>query len=563
MNMIYTHLKSRKYIASIFVSMLILFIGVIGGAHSAHALSSLGPDSSDYGNAARYTLEDTAQLSVTSSTIPVYYATDPGTITVTANSFSFENNPSSHPQVSFNNRSGVNSSTTFPLSGFTYDANTGYWVALIDTKMVNSAGTYKVISYKLSVPGAGIVGSYAANGSNSAVSNQNRCDGNDSSGCGSYYNFSLPFGTPCQAQGSLSMTATVYDGDNGNVGVQPTNFTVSIFDETTGQTVSYTQGGTGTGDGQTASYKFTAQQYHKYRFKVNNVYSNNVMQINLPADGIFYLSDCRTLEKTDRIYGSWGEYGVMATGTISGIGSGSAFAGRGLSHATTCSYTFLTIANATNSNCKTTPKANYGLYNAARTIPDVAGTFPVTSAGSTLSGTVDVSGLSGTYKTSGPLVISGGTLQKGQSVIINTYNPVSKTYQDVTIAGDIKYTTDLLTSSDQIPQLIILAKNINIKSTATQVDAWLSAEGTLNTCSDINRTSITINNCNQLLTINGPVMANQVQLWRTAGSSNNDNSGDPAEVFNLRPDAYLWGIAQGAQSGRLDTVYEHELPPRY
>ncbi len=563
MNNLFAQLKTPKYRAYLLAGMFIMLISIAGGAHSAHALSNIGPDSSDYGNSARYTLEDTSQLSVTSSTTPVYYASNPGTILVTADSFSFENNPSAHPQVSFNNRAGINSSATFPLGGFTYDANSGYWVALIDSKMTNSAGTYKVISYKLSVPGAGIIGSYAANGSNSAISNQNRCDSNDRSGCGAYYNFSLPFGTPCQAQGSISMTATIYDGDNGNIGVQPTDFSVSILDETTGQTVAYQQGGTGTGNGQTASYQFTALQYHKYRFKVNNIYSNNVMQINLPADGIYYLSDCRTLEKTDRIYGSWGEYGVMATGRIFGIGSGSAFAGHGLSHATTCSYTFLTISNATSANCKSTPAASYGNYTTARSIPDVAGNFPIVSSTPTLSGTVNVSGLSGTYKTSGALVISGGALQKGQSVVINTYNSVTKQYQDVTITGDIKYTTDPMTSAGQIPQLIILAKNVNIKSNVVQVDAWVSAEGTLNTCSDINRTSITINNCNQLLTINGPVMANQVQLWRTAGSSNNDNSGDPAEVFNLRPDAYLWGISQSAQSGRLDTIYEHELPPRY
>ena len=561
--MIYTQLKTRKYLISVVAGMLILLSAIIGGAHSAHALSSTGPDSSDYGGGARYTLEDTAELSVTSSTIPVYYVTDPGTIQMTANSFSFENNPGTHPQVSFNGRSGVNSDTNFPLSGFTFDANTGFWVALIDTKLVNTAGTYKVISYKLSAPGSGIVGTYSANGSNSAISNPNRCDANDRSGCSQYYNFSLPFGTPCQAQGSLSMTATIYDGDNGNLGVQPTDFSVTIFDETTGQVVSYQPGGTGTGNGQTASYAFTAQKYHKYRFKVNNVYSNNVMQVNLPADGIYYYSDCRILEKTDRIYGSWGEYGIMASGIISGIGSGSAFAGRGLAHATTCSYTFLTIANATNSNCKSTPTSNYGLYNTARRIPDVAGSFPVTSAGSTLSGTVDVSGLSGMYKTSGPLVISGGTLQKGQTVVINTYNSVTKQYQDITVAGDIKYTTDTMSLASDIPQLIILAKNINVRSNVVQIDAWVSAEGTLNTCSDVNRTSITINNCNQQLTFNGPVMANQVQLWRTAGSNSNDASGDPAEVFNLRPDAYLWGIAQSSQSSRLDTVYQHELPPRY
>lgn len=554
-----------RKLSTIAIAVFVMVLISLFASHSAHALSGNGPDSADYGNSsARYALEDTAQLKVTDSIIPVYYAANPGSITVTADSFSFENSASAHPNVSFNGRGGVQSNTSFPLSGFTYDPNTGYYVALITVKMTGeTASTYNVINWKLSVPGAGIIGTYAANANNSAIELPNRCDGADRSGCGRYYNYSLPFGTQCQAQGNQLVSAKIYDGDNGNPGVQPTNFSVSVFDETDNKTISHSVSG-GEGNGQTATYTFTVQPYHKYRFKVNNVYANNVMQISLPYDGITYLSDCHTLEVTNRIYGSWGEYGVMATGIIQGIGSGSAFAGRGLAHATTCSYTFLTIANATSGNCKTTPVASYGGYNAGRTIPDVAASFPVSSAAATLSGNnLDVSALNGTYKTSGNITLTGGTLPKGRTIIINTYNAVTKTYADITIAGNITYTTDALASGADIPQLVLIAGNINIQDSVTQVDGWLSAEGTLNTCSNVNRTSITINNCNNLLTINGPVMAKDVQLWRTAGSLDSDQSGDPAEVFNLRPDAYLWGLSQSAQSGRLETVYTHELPPRF
>jgi hypothetical protein len=546
-------------------TLCLILLASLFASHSAHALSSNGPDSADYGNSsARYALEDDAQLRVTSSTIPIYYSSNPGTVTVTVNSFSFENNTSPHPSVSFNGRSGVQSDTAFSVSGFTYDPNTGYFVALITAKMVGeTASTYNVINWKMSIPGNGIIGTYAANGSNSAIELPNRCDGYDNSGCGRYYNYSLPFGTQCQAEGNQVVSARIYDGDNGNGGVQPSNFSVSVFDETDNKTISHSLSG-GEGDGQTATYTFTVQPYHKYRFKVNNVYANNVMQINLPYDGITYLSDCRTLEVTNRIYGSWGEYGIMATGLIKGIGSGSAFAGRGLAHATTCSYSFLILANATTGDCKTTPAANYGGFKTGQTIPDVAASFPVSSAAATLSGnSLDVSALNGTYKTAGNITLTGGTLPAGRTIVINTYNPATKKYADITIAGNITYTTSALTSASQIPQLVLIAGNINIQDNVTQVDGWLSAEGTLNTCSNVNRTSITINNCNKLLTINGPVMAKDVQLWRTAGSQDGDDSGAPAEVFNLRPDAYLWGLSRSAQSGRLETVYTHELPPRF
>lgn len=569
-----TYIVARlKYIIyehkAIFVIAIAVFGALInlGGGSIAQALSPNGPDAADYGNNARYALQATTQLRVLTSTVPVYYKSDPGTINVTVNGIDFERNAAPNARVSFNGRSSINTATTFPLSGFNFDQNTGYFVALIKADLVQIPGAYQLINYRLSVPGDGIIGTYAANASNSALANEARCNNLGEAACGRYYNYSMPFGTQCQARTDQIAEIRIYDGDNGrggrNVSVQPSDFTTRIIDETEGgATVPSTFSGS-TGDGGTAIYRFTAKPYHKYRFLVNNVYTNNVMQINLPYDGIFYTTDCRSLERTDRVYGSWGEYGVMATGIIRGIGSGSAFAGRGLAYLTGCSYTFLTIANATNANCRTTPAANYGGYRTGRTLPDVAARYPVASATATISGTQSIANLSGVYRTSGPLTLTGGSLPLGRTIVINTYDAATRTYKDVTIAGDITYATGRMTSNNQIPQLVIIGRNINIQSAVKQVDSWLIAEGTLNTCSNVARTAITINNCNSLLTMNGPVMAKEVQLWRTAGSGNGDASGDPAEVFNLRPDAYLWGIAQSARSGRLQTVYQRELPPRY
>lgn len=271
----------------------------------------------------------------------------------------------------------------------------------------------------------------------------------------------------------------------------------------------------------------------------------------------------KSISGTNRTFGSWGEYGVFATGIVKGIGSGSAFAGLGLANVTSCSATFLTFANATNTSCQSATASDYGKYVTGRSQPDIATRYPATAATATLSGTVNVATLNGVYKVSGDVVLTGGTIEKGQTVIINTYNAASGTYANVTIAGDIKYTTDPMTSGDQIPQVVLIAGNINIHGGVTQVDAWLVAKGTLNTCSDTPRASITSATCQNLLTVNGPVIANQVQLWRTAGSDTGAGSGNPAEVFNTRPDAYLWALVQTSKSGRLESVYEQSLPPRF
>jgi hypothetical protein len=129
-----------------------------------------------------------------------------------------------------------------------------------------------------------------------------------------------------------------------------------------------------------------------------------------------------------------------------------------------------------------------------------------------------------------------------------------------------------LQSVYDIPQFVIIAKNIYINANVVNVDAWLIAKGTttagtgvLDTCrisSDYN-TPLTSNLCNNPLRIDGPVMAQKLWLRRTAGAGPGTQSGDPAEIFNLRPDSYLWAFARASTTGRVQTVYTQELPPRF
>ena len=74
---------------------------------------------------------------------------------------------------------------------------------------------------------------------------------------------------------------------------------------------------------------------------------------------------------------------------------------------------------------------------------------------------------------------------------------------------------------------------------------------------------MTVNTCATKLTVNGPVMTNNLYLWRSAGAGTGTDSANPAEVFNLRPDAYLWGLNEASKTSQLKTTYERELPPRF
>jgi hypothetical protein len=277
------------------------------------------------------------------------------------------------------------------------------------------------------------------------------------------------------------------------------------------------------------------------------------------------------------VYGSWGEYGVASTGRVTGMASASTLAGGvPTSNAGICNNSLLTFNNVVLNGAGTPVcnTSNVGKYSFNSSLPSVASRFPLGSA-TTLTGTsanvtalANSSGGSKVYTTSATSfnLASAGTVNLGRWLVINAPDT------DITISSNIGYSSASMTSVSQIPQVIIIAKNITITSNVTRVDAWLVAtgkksgasvtDGTVYTC-DVARADLKSTVCNNKLTVNGPVMARKLQLLRTAGAGRGDASGDPAEVFNLRPDAYLWAMNRGGGQNKITTVDTTELPPRY
>jgi hypothetical protein len=155
----------------------------------------------------------------------------------------------------------------------------------------------------------------------------------------------------------------------------------------------------------------------------------------------------------------------------------------------------------------------------------------------------------------------GREIPKGRWIIINAPKAT------VTIANNIIYTDDALQTTRDIPQVVIIANRINILGDVERVDAWLIATGEVGaiyTCADVAAESdLRANNCGKQLTVNGPVVTRHLYLWRTSGASPVAQIGEPAEIFNLRPDAYLWATAYNSSGGRLPTASTTELPPRF
>lgn len=263
----------------------------------------------------------------------------------------------------------------------------------------------------------------------------------------------------------------------------------------------------------------------------------------------------------NRMFGSWAEYAASATGAIIGLGTAAELEGGypGTMTSQQRVWSELTFANKNDA---------FGAFAPSRTIPNLANALmanqPVTPI---VADKLNPDSLpSGVHekRTPGGLTLAAGVLSKAKSIVIHVPN------ETVTIEGDLAYTPDPLTSIDEIPRLVIVARAINIQGNVGNIDAWLIARnspngsggGTITTCSD-GPDALTINDCAQPLRINGAVMARQLLLKRTAGAGAGEESDRPGEIINLRADAYLSSLARRTKSSVPITSYSVELPPRF
>jgi len=166
-----------------------------------------------------------------------------------------------------------------------------------------------------------------------------------------------------------------------------------------------------------------------------------------------------------------------------------------------------------------------------------------------------------------------------KTISATTYNNASPlspicTTGTVTIEGNITYDPGTATVSDgRFAQQVILAKDIVIKAGVTRVDAWLVTQdenGIVSTCATDNsgeagkltpaNARLHAGICNQPLKINGPVIAGKLYLYRT--HYNSTEPGEPAEIINLRPDAFLAAYTGTGSTPYVQTQNVIELPPR-
>ena len=184
------------------------------------------------------------------------------------------------------------------------------------------------------------------------------------------------------------------------------------------------------------------------------------------------------------------------------------------------------------------------------------------------------------YETSQGLEIS--------QVASQEYTYIIKTTGDIFITADITYDDDKdYTLPRQVPKVVLFANNIGIYCNVKRVDAILIATGTVDTCYDADRNDhgsdyddereiygYTDLKRQTPLKIFGTVMADRIILGRTygaaawngtAGQEKESSDGKAAEVFDYDSSIMIWGeyMSGAVESDTLQTVYQHELAPRY
>ena len=168
-------------------------------------------------------------------------------------------------------------------------------------------------------------------------------------------------------------------------------------------------------------------------------------------------------------------------------------------------------------------------------------------------------------------------IQADHTLIIGTnmgYGDIYNTERAGTVAGTGCYKQSYKTISE-IPQMIVIADKIVIKENVTHIDSWLIANE-IYTCdprtgynainqnnNKLDKNMINATNCGNQLTINGPVITQKLNLFRTGGGDNWSNNGMPAEIFYLGPESYLWSYNQAQRFSQATTTYQRELAPRY
>ncbi|MBS7346390.1 MAG: hypothetical protein KIG14_01630, partial [Candidatus Sacchiramonaceae bacterium] len=278
------------------------------------------------------------------------------------------------------------------------------------------------------------------------------------------------------------------------------------------------------------------------------------------SNGIYSAGGIRTHRSTinGETFGSWVEYEALATGQISG------FASAATNRFSSENPDRLTLSN------NRTQKGNWGAWNStsvSSVVSNLETRYPygATPGSGTTFREVPNRNAAVMRTTASRYTLSSNPYPTtpGKTVIIMAGNT------DIDITGNIVSRAPTSGNVSEFQQIIIIGRNIRIAPGVERVDAWLISSGDIVTCArsasgvlNTDPSFVTQANCGRPLKINGPIISHSLKSWRTGGSDVGDLDA-PSEIYNQRPDTYIWAYGQSGGDGKIITTYSKELPARF
>lgn len=296
----------------VFLTVAVTMIISIARGSATMALSNVGPSSPDD----RYNLTKHSTHQYTELEVPVYFKDKPDS-DVGVKVFDIHRSPGDWSSGAvFNGGAHIHGDGHFTVNAgdFWYDSSTGYWKARIRASLIGS-----LFQFKLQLDRSDGIIAYAT-GRASQASTQYNDRMTDIFG---HERKEMQMALPCSFTEPTHLGGPgspyhlrLYDLDTWypwwgtNNGKQP--LSVSVLDETTGETVAYYDGNDpkyqcgqlGAGDdGVYGSHgcmgengvlyvEMTMYPDHKYKIIIDNVWKNNLIEYELPFDNIFYNIAC-------------------------------------------------------------------------------------------------------------------------------------------------------------------------------------------------------------------------------------------------------------------------------
>ncbi len=339
-----------------------------------------------------------------------------------------------------------------------------------------------------------------------------------------------------------------------------------------------------------------------------NIFSNGKIQtstaIKNNGNGLPY----KVMNHTNElIYGSWGELGVTALGTNTGLASGNSLYNYGTgvlkskSGLAFCNVeSILSFANYAYSHAfpicgggssSATGAFGIGVRNTNKQsiIDDIIVDNTVNNCngaqikinGDHFESNVSVKSITRVTPNdtmvqylycNDAVTIDNSAVGFGQTAKDSVVRNVGTTWiirsnNDITINENIGYISPSGGYSkfiDMQKLIIYSKKNIKISCNVSSIDAILIAEENINTCYNAPNND-NASERNGQFRLNGAIIANNLTLGRSFGSGGGVYPALPAEIINHDSSLLLWGRAQAdaSDSNKTYTTYTRELAPRY